>query len=322
MIECHSSSSLVIIFLLAIVFDLVFGDKDTSFHPIRLMGAAISFFEKWGRASSLDKRLSGAFICLVLVIASFSVTFFCGRFFKSISQWAFILFSAFIIYFGICLRCLADEAKRVHKLLINGKLDDARKRLSYLVSRDTENMGKGEISRSVIETVSENLVDGIYSPFFYGAIGGPSFVMSFKMVSTLDSMIGYKNKEYKDLGLFSARFDDLLNFVPARLSPLFIALSALILFKKNPVSIILGAYRQSRYSESPNSGFPEAAFALALGVRLGGPTSYARELKMLPVINKNGKQPEIEDIRHAIRLLYLSGILFYFCFILLLLLTF
>ncbi len=302
--------SLVSLYL-AVVLDLSLGDGNYSFHPVRIMGALISFSEKRFRASGLHLKVAGCVMAIVLVGGTFFFISFLINFMEQWSIWEGIFLSSLVIYFCLSLRCLGDEAIKVFRLLSRGKLNEARKQLSFLVSRDTKDMDVADISRSSIETVAENFVDGVISPFFYAFIFGPAMAMAFKMASTLDSMIGYKTDEFKDLGFFSAKLDDFLNFIPARLCLFFIFLAGLLFHKKNPFVLFKEAKKYFTMSESPNSGYPEAAFAVVLGVRLGGPTKYHGSLKYLPHINEDGERPAPIHIKKSVILMYQSSLLFY-----------
>ncbi len=294
-----------------VLADVVFGDRNHPWHPIRLMGAAISFCEKMSAASRLDPMVYGAGMSIGLTTFTFLGVFALSSFLRSVSLLLFLLFSCGCIYFGLCLRCLAGEAAKVLTPLGKGEMEIARKRLSMLVSRDTTDMDETAICRSLIETVSENFVDGVCSPFFYALLGGPAMCMAFKMVSTLDSMVGYQNKKYESLGKAAARMDDALNFIPARLSVFIISVAGLLVKGSPPSEVVRGAVRDARLHKSPNSGFPESAFAHVLGVSLGGPVVYQGALYRFSYINKEGRPPGLDDVRSSIKLLYVSAGVFY-----------
>ena len=302
--------SLFILYL-AVIFDVIFGDGNYSFHPVRLIGSLISFAEKRARASMLPLKLAGAIIVIILVGGFFLSFFFFFSFLKNYSIYLYVFLSAVIIYFCLCLRCLGEEAMKVFWLLNRGKINSARRQLSFLVSRDTADMDIHDISRSTVETVAENFVDGVISPFFYASIFGPSITIAFKIASTLDSMIGYKTDEYKELGFFSAKLDDFFNYLPARICVFFIFLAGFLFYGKNPIFLFRQAKRYFSLSESPNSGYPEAAFAIVLGVRIGGATRYHGKVKKLPFINEDGQIPEPSHIKSAVNLMYQSSFLFF-----------
>ncbi len=302
-------SWLVLIF--AATVDLFLGDKNHVFHPVRLMGASISWAEKRARALPWNDFHAGLFMALFLTFFTFFLVDVLGSFLRHLSHFIYISFAAICIYYGLCLRCLADEAMKVFRALKKNKLELARKRLSMLVSRETQSMDQVAVSRAAIETVSENFVDGVCSPWFYAISGGPALCLAFKMVSTLDSMVGYRNKRYENLGKAAAKMDDAANFIPARLSIFLVALAGLLYFQKNPFNTMKGAIRDAKVQSSPNSGFPEAAFARVLGISLGGPAVYDGALKDHPIINKSARPPGPDDIRRAISLLYMSAMVLY-----------
>ncbi len=313
MFEIYVSKSFgMMVLVSATVMDLVFGDKDHPFHPVRLMGAAISWGEKRARAFFENEFVAGMVMSLFLVLFTFITVKFILAFAFHISMLLLFILSVIAIYYGLCLKCLADEVKGVAEALLADDLDLARRRLSMLVSRQTQDMDKTSVARGAIETIAENFVDGVSSPFFFAALGGPAMCLSFKMISTLDSMIGYKTPRYFQFGKFAARMDDAANFVPSRLSAPTIAIAGW-LWKKRPfLKTISAIFRDAKHHESPNSGIPEAAFAHVLGVRLGGPVVYHGTLRQLPYINESGKDPVSEDVFEAIKLLYICSFLFYF----------
>ncbi len=307
---------------LAAAADLALGDRDHPIHPVRLMGAAISWAEKRARALLWKEFFAGLFMAVSLTVFTFLLVYGLGSLFLHLSLLLYLLFATICISYGLCLRCLADEALKVFRALDANDLPLARQRLSMLVSRETQGMDKVAVSRAVIETVSENFVDGVCSPWFYAVLGGPALCLSFKMVSTLDSMVGYRNKRYENLGKAAAKMDDAANFIPARLSVLFVALSGLICFGKGPFKTIKGTIRDARTQSSPNSGFPEAAFAHVLGVSLGGPALYQGVLRDHPLMNRQARPPGPIDIKRAIVLLYSSALIFYLAPIIIVALTF
>ncbi len=185
----------------------------------------------------------------------------------------------------------------------------ARQRLSRIVGRDTAQLSEREIVRATVETVSENTVDGIISPLLYAALGGAPLALAFKAVSTLDSMIGYKNEKYRELGWFSARLDDVLNFIPARLCLILVPLASLVLpFGRSGAAFKTGM-RDGRNSPSPNSGFPEACFAGSLGIQLGGQCSYEGLLSCKPLIGDKDRELDIYDIQRAVSLMWVVSAL-------------
>ena len=175
------------------------------------------------------------------------------------------------------------------------------------MGRDTAQLNEKDIIRAAIESLSENTVDGIISPIFYACIGGAPLAMAYKAVSTLDSMIGYRNEKYIDLGWFSARLDDAANYIPARLSVVLIALAALFLYPRRALRAFKTGIRDGHKSPSPNSGYAEACFAGALGIQLGGGSTYGGRLSHKPLLGTHEQEIQSSDILKAIRLLWLAS---------------
>ncbi len=294
----------------SIIMDFFLGDREDLPHPVRLIGAAIAGAEKLARATLLPDMVAGAIMSVCLSGGTYLFSWIVFHQIEMHLPGVFFFLSATAIYFCISLRCLADEALKVTAALEKGEIEEARSCISMLVSRDTSSMTEEDISRAVIETVAENLVDGIMSPFFYAALGGPALCLCFKTISTMDSMIGYRNSTYLYFGRTAARLDDIANFIPARLAAVIIAAVA-PLAGSRPSRVLGCVSTCAGLHQSPNSGYPEAAFAAAIGVNLGGPVSYHGKLHDYPVINKAGKAPCIHDIRKAVNLMYMSSFLFY-----------
>ncbi len=298
------------VLLTAIFLDLVLGDRQDLPHPVRFMGAAINAAEKMARATLWKEAVSGSVMTIALTAGSYLTAYLFFIILKMDFPLSYVVLSAISIYFSISLKCLADEAMGVKRLLEKGDLQGARRAVSMLVSRDTGQMNEQDISKAAIETVAENLVDGVISPFFYAALGGAPLCICFKMISTLDSMVGYKTPEYLEFGRLAARLDDAANFVPARLAVPVIALCSYIT-GSSPKRVLSCVSKYGRLHQSPNSGLPEAAFAAALNVKLGGRVSYHGQPRKYPDINSEGTDPSQEHIARAVRLLYASSLLLF-----------
>jgi adenosylcobinamide-phosphate synthase len=203
------------------------------------------------------------------------------------------------------------ETRKVFRALEGGNLPRAREELAFLVGRDTAHLDEPEMLRALVETIAENTSDGVIAPLFYLGLGGPPLALTYKAVNTLDSMVGYKNEHYRNLGWASARLDDAANFIPARLSGLIIVLSSFLLRRpwRNSLGIL---WRDRRKHESPNSAWPEAAMAGALGVQLGGLNSYFGQPSRKPFIGDRKKEIDLTDVRESWKILYLSS----FCMLL------
>ncbi len=292
----------------AYILDLIFGDPEKFPHPVRFIGKLISFLEK-KLYNFNNKTFWGGVTAVITIGTTAVISYFLAR----ISQYIEIFF----LYTTLAGKCLGDEGLRVYKILKAGDLEDAKKKLSYLVSRDTETMDNRQIIRSVLETFSENSVDGVISPMFFAFLGsffdikGVSlalpFAMGYKAVNTLDSMLGYKNERYINFGTVSAKIDDAANFIPARIAGL-ILIPAAAFFTgfdyKNSLKIFL---RDRHNHASPNSAHGESAFAGALGVQFGGKTKYFGKLYDKPTIGDKLKEFDLEDIIKGRKLLYAAS---------------
>ncbi len=297
--------------------DLIIGDPERPVHPVVLMGAAISFGEKLCRSFvSLNPLIQGAILATGLTCSAYLVTYAILKTTLAMGLILYLLLSSIIICYGLALRTLYQEVIAVAQALETDGIDAARKQIARLVGRDTTTLDQHQISAAAIETASENMVDGVMTPFFYAAIGGPPLLAAYKMISTMDSMIAYKTERYILFGRVAARLDDAANYIPARLSLPFIAAGARILGLSTPSEkIIRKARTEGKNCPSPNSGLPESGFAWALNVRLGGPSIYFGRLTPGHWYNQNGKRPGPEDIRQAARLMMISSILFYLAFL-------
>lgn len=301
-------------YIIAYLLDIVIGDPKWFPHPVRYIGRGISLLEKifLGIVSSpIWKRTAGIFVTIIIVTATYFIAFFLIKISYAVNNFFGEAVSILIAYTTISVNDLGREAKTVHTKLKEDRLIDARKSVSRIVGRDTENMDEKEIIRAAVESVAENTSDGITAPLFYLAIGGPALALAYKAVNTLDSMIGYKNERYKDFGLASARLDDIANYIPARITGVLIAIASAITFR----SLFTIHYslktmlRDGKNHSSPNSGIPEAAIAGALGVQLGGPSCYSGELVIKPTIGEPKRQLMAEDIKSSVRIMYVVSLL-------------
>jgi adenosylcobinamide-phosphate synthase len=298
--------SLVII--LALLLDLAIGDPSWLPHPVIAIGRLIHFLDKRLRFHWLNERLAGVLLLSLVVISSAGITWLLLHMITAL--FSFAGWIAAVIISATCLasRSLHTESARVAAALLAGDLHQARRYLSFIVGRDTEHLDESEIWRAVVETVAENTSDGIIAPLFWLTIGGPVCAMSYKAVSTLDSMVGYKNDKYLHLGWASARMDDFLNFIPARLTALLLVISA-PLAGCSLMTAARIAVRDRLNHPSPNSGYPEAAAAGALGVRLGGAASYNGVPSWKEYIGEQQKPLDEHAYNSMIKLMYISTVL-------------
>lgn len=290
---------------IAYVLDLIFGDPQNVVHPVQVIGKIISAGEKVLLRKKY-KFLAGAVLNIFTVSITYTSMYLISKSVK-ISVF-FMIIEIYLMYTIFSINSLAREGNRVYRILKEGDIEKARKDLSYLVSRDTETMDEKMIIRSTMETISENTVDGIVAPMFYMFLGGMPLAMAYKAINTLDSMVGYKNEKYMEFGKFSAKVDDVANFIPARITGILIVLASMILGYdyKNSLKIFL---RDRKNHSSPNSAHSEASVAGALGVQFGGKVSYFGKEIDKPTIGDKTKEFELEDIRKNIRIMYVTSFL-------------
>ena len=288
--------------------DLIIGDPRWLPHPVRAIGFLIDRSERVLRRRDNVLKFKGLILLIVVSSLSFLLPYLLLELLGSFNLVIKLAFSSVIIFQILATKSLYMETIKVYKALKIGDIALAKKELSYLVTRDCENMEVEDIIRSTIETISENIVDGITAPLFYIAIGGAPLGMFYKAVNTLDSMVGYKNDKYMDFGYFSAKFDDLINFIPARVTSYIIVISCFLL-GLNYKSAYRILKRDKRNHSSPNSGYAEAPVAGALGIFLGGRVSYFNVIHNKPTMGEGIKKPDLEDIRITHRVMFLTSIL-------------
>jgi len=282
----------------AFLLDLLIGDPVYSWHPIRIIGNKLILpVEK----ILMDFGADGCFGGFVLLIFSISVSTFSvialNSFLKGYLL-SYFVFNTYLVYSCFATKDLGVHVRRVMKFLEVGDITAAKKELSMVVGRETNKLNYGEIATACVETLAENFSDGIVAPIFYAFIGGAPLVVLYKTVNTLDSMVGYKNERYMKFGFFSAKFDDLLNWVPARLSPFFIFLTG-NKYSDN-FSDAWNVFLKDRLTHSsPNSAYPEAAMAGVLNLRLGGPNYYHGELVCKKYINRTGEIADAKAVSYA-----------------------
>ena len=291
---------------LAVGLDLIFGDPERLPHPIRWMGYAISAAEPRFRALPVSLTLAGGLMAVGLIVSTWLGAAAAVVLAGAIHPVFGVALQVVLIYYAISIRSLESAADEVFRALRGGDLPKARSKVAMIVGRNTESLSDRGVSRATVETVAENLVDGVVSPLFFAAIGGAPLALAYKMVNTLDSMIGYKNETYREFGRVAARIDDAANAIPARVCVPVIALAATVLARRGQPAFKT-AIRDGRRHTSPNAGFPEAAFAGALGVWLGGPNRYGDRTVEKPVIGVGLGETRPDHIRRACDLMILSS---------------
>jgi adenosylcobinamide-phosphate synthase len=292
----------------AFVLDLLIGDPHGYPHPVRWMGRAILALEPKFRRLPVHPVQAGGLFAVGLVVSVWAVAWLAVQAAHLIHPGFGTALAVVLVYFCISARDLETSALAVDHALKKNGLGKAKKKLAMIVGRDVSPLDPVGVARAGVETVAENLVDGVISPLFFAALGGAPLALAYKMVNTLDSMVGYKNEPYRDFGKWAARIDDGANFIPARLSVPAIALALGLLGGDWRRSMATGFSQGDRHA-SPNAGFPEAAFAGALAVRLGGPNVYHGHTVEKPYIGEAFGEVRSGDIQRACRLMMVTSLL-------------
>ncbi|SHJ59394.1 adenosylcobinamide-phosphate synthase [Dethiosulfatibacter aminovorans DSM 17477] len=299
------------IVIAALVLDLLLGDRCIWKHPIILVGNLISYLEKM-LYKLRNKKIAGLLLLLLsMTVVGLSV-FALDRIF-SFNGWLHAAVSVYFMYLIPSVKTLKDLTEDVYTSLNEEGVVEARKKLSYLVGRDTEELDEESVIKAAIETSAENTIDGFVAPLFYILVGnifgmGLVFGYLYKTVNTLDSMVGYKNNRYMDFGYFSAKFDDVLNFIPARLGSLLMLVAGMILGYdwKNGIRI----FRRDRGNHSsPNSAHSESVVAGLLNIQLGGENKYFGKIVKKPVIGDRNEEVKGRDIYRTNKILVATDVL-------------
>ena len=284
--------------------DLIFGDPSKLPHPIVWFGKAIAFFEHRLNKGS-HRKLKGALVATGLIGFVFVVTSFL------ISSLSFLIpHSSFLILSLLIFYCLAGttlirEVREVF-LAVDRSLEEGRQQVARIVGRDTSGLSAQEVRTAALETLAENLSDGVIAPLFWFAILGVPGMLTYKMINTLDSMIGYKTERYRDFGCWAAHIDDVANYIPARLTALLMAIAS------PQKGLLRFIWRNGRRHASPNSGYPEAALAGILNCRFGGPHYYFGQLFPKPYIGENERELTTADMKYAVRINRIAEVLMVF----------
>lgn len=289
--------------VLAFAIDLLLGDPRFLPHPVRWIGNWLNWLEPRARGLKMSLRASGALCVAATAGLSFAIVHGLTE-----VKFAGMLFMVYFAYAGLALGELLDCAKDVVEMLEEGALEEAREALGELVSRSTAHMGEGEMRRTLAETVSENLCDGFVAPLFYLVLGGPALMWAYKAVSTMDSMWGYKTEAYREFGWAAARTDDVLAYLPARLTG-WLLIGAGALMKLNWREAMDNFRADAVKMESPNAGWPMAACAWLMQGSMGGPAVYFGTAKNKPQLGPANKEWTLEKLKKMFRLVLLSGIL-------------
>ncbi len=299
------------------VLDFLFGDPVWLYHPVRLIGALISGLEKLARRVCGEKKkaLLAAGILLWIIVVSISVAVPCALLYAAglLHPAARFVLESFWCYQLLAAKSLKQESMKVYDEIKKGDLTGARKAVSMIVGRDTESLNEAGVVKAAVETVAENTSDGVTAPLLFMMIGGAPLGFFYKAVNTMDSMVGYKDEKYLYLGRCAAKLDDVLNYLPARLSAVLMTLAAYLLDMDGR-----GAWRiylrDRRKHASPNSAQTEAVCAGALGIRLAGDAYYFGKLYKKEYIGDAVRPVEAEDIIRANRLMYGTAVLTFVVF--------
>ncbi len=294
----------------AMIIDFILGDPQWLPHPIIYIGKLIKKIEVCLRKKFENNyRLKRASSIMVIVVCL--VTFiipYCLLTLTIKNQVGYIILNTLIIWTTLAAKSLHAAGIEVYDSLEKDDLIDARKKLSYIVGRDTENLTKNEVIRADIETIAENASDGIIAPIFYALLGGAPLAMMYKGINTMDSMVGYLNEKYKNIGYFPANVDDVFNFIPARITGILMCIGAPLvggnIFKSFKIMI-----RDRKNHKSPNCAYPEGATAGALKIQLGGSNFYFGEEIYKPTIGDKIDELNYKHIKESIKLMYISEIL-------------
>ena len=291
------------------LLDLLLGDPSWLPHPVVGFGKMIAFCEhrlNKGR----HRKLKGAFVAVGLIVGVFILTsFLISSFSFFIPHFSFfdpgakattgrVLISALLIFYCLAGTTLIREVRAVFRA-VDRSLEEGRVQVARIVGRDTSELSAQEVRTAALETLAENLSDGVIAPLFWLAILGVPGMMAYKMVNTLDSMIGYRTERYKDFGCWAARIDDIANYIPARLTALLMVLPHAMV--SGQWSMVTFVRHYGRHHASPNSGYPEAALAGILDCRFGGPHYYFGELFDKPYIGENNRELTTDDMKKAVR---------------------
>ncbi|MBS4960322.1 MAG: cobalamin biosynthesis protein CobD [Clostridiales bacterium] len=298
--------------LVGYLMDLVIGDPRYIPHPVIGIGKMISFIESKLRRCFPDSRrgelVAGAVLAILICIGSFLVPWTILYGLNNIDPLLGFLGECVMCFQILAVKSLRTETMKVYRCLSEGDLTKAREAVSMVVGRDTERLSEAGVAKAAVETIAENTSDGIIAPLFFMAIGGAPLGFLYKAINTMDSMIGYKNDRYRNFGTFAARLDDVVNFIPSRLSAilLFLASYFLRLDWKNGIRIFL---RDRKNHASPNSGQTESVCAGVLDVQLAGDAWYFGHLVKKKTIGDEIRSIEAEDIRRTNHLMYVTAIL-------------
>ena len=307
-------------FIAGFVLDLLIGDPHFIPHPVRLIGSLISFCDKRlncdagynisEKKLNLTKYKRGMLLAFTVIFATFAMSVIIIVAAYSINLYAGLIAEAVMTWQILATKCLRVESMRVYDALKTDGVDAGRRAVSMIVGRDTSVLDAAGVTRAAVETIAENTSDGVIAPMFYTAIGGPVLGFVYKAVNTMDSMLGYKNDKYMYFGRFAARLDDVVNFIPARISAYLMIAAAFIGGRQFDGKNAYSIFKRDRFNHaSPNSAQTESVCAGALRVQLAGDAVYFGKLVKKKYIGDGLREIEYEDIKRANRLMYITAFL-------------
>ena len=310
----------ILAFIAGFVLDLLIGDPHFIPHPVRLIGSLISFCDKRlncdagynisEKKINLIKYKRGMLLAFTVIFATFAISVIIIVAAYSINLYAGVIAEAVMTWQILATKCLRVESMRVYDALRTDGVDAGRRAVSMIVGRDTSVLDAAGVTRAAVETIAENTSDGVIAPMLYTAIGGPVLGFVYKAVNTMDSMLGYKNDKYIYFGRFAARLDDVVNFIPARISAYLMIAAAFIGGRQFDGKNAYRIFKRDRFNHaSPNSAQTESVCAGALRVQLAGDAVYFGKLVKKKYIGDGLREIEYEDIKRANRLMYITAFL-------------
>lgn len=282
----------IVVLSIGFVLDQLLGDPRWLPHPIVAFGNSIAWAEKCLNKGKY-RLTKGAFASIALIVFTFALAFVVRQFLYNWHTLAGLIFDIVMVFYCLAAKTLRSEVSKVFDAL-QVSLANGRKQLSFIVGRDTQVLNEQQVKKAALETLSENLSDGIVAPLFWFMLLGTPGMLAYKMINTLDSMIGYKSERYKDFGCWAAKIDDAANYVPARLTAI------IMLITNNKTKLWATVAHEAKNHASPNSGYPEAALANLLNCRFGGPAQYFGQMHEKKFIGTNERWIEHDDLHKAL----------------------
>ena len=303
----------IIYIIIAAIVDFILGDPNWLPHPIIYIGKLINkleiFFRKVAKTNK-GLKICGGVIVLIVSVVTYLIPFTLLYVLRA-NIYVFHISNIIIIWTTLASKSLYNAGIEVYNPLIEGNIEEARVKLSYIVGRDTKDLNEREIIRATVETISENTSDGIIAPMIFALLGGAPLAMTYKGINTMDSMLGYMNEKFRFIGFFPAKVDDVFNFMPARITGVLMCFISPFI-GGSIISTFKIMIRDRKNHKSPNCAYPEAATAAALKVQLGGTNIYFGEVMLKPTIGDNLRELEISDVHQTNKIMYLSEVLLLF----------